>query len=246
MNQHRAANVRPRRARLVFCAMAALGSLSGCAVVKRAYEPNPQPTAVQPVMPYADPGPVDLSNLDGSLWPGQANWNLFADDKALNLGDTVLVLVRQQNEGTKDASSSTERKSSISASIRLLLGFEDEIQEATTGKAQLFDVESENSFDGSGTTERRDDLTATVSALVIDVLSNGNLVIYGNQIVQVNHEASVLTVQGIVRPSDISPQNTIESNRIANARIEFGGSGIVSDKQHPGWGMRAFDWLWPF
>lgn len=219
---------------------------TGCELVMHAYEPNPQPKAPLPIMPQADPPPVDIASLDGSLWPAHTNWNLFADDKAIKQGDTILVLISQKNEGIKNATTETKRESKISASIKRLFGFEDEIQKATTGDAELLNIESSSEFSGSGRTERKDDLTATVSAVVIDVLTNGNLVIYGNQVVQINNEASVLTVQGIVRPSDISPENTIESNRIANANIEFDGSGVVTDKQHPGLGMRVFDWVWPF
>lgn len=218
----------------------------GCAAVKQAYAPNPEPHPPVPVMPQAIPPEIDVASLDGSLFPAQGYWSLYADTKALRRGDIVQVLVRQKNEGKKNATTQTERESSISASVRRLFGFEDEIQDATTGEAELIAVEAQNEFEGTGRTERKDDLTATVSAVVMDVLSNGNMVIYGHQVVTVNNEASVLTVQGLIRPFDIGPNNTIESSRIANANIEFAGSGVVTDKQHPGWGMRVFDWVWPF
>jgi flagellar L-ring protein precursor FlgH len=228
-------------------ALAGLAMLltTGCRVVKQAYQPNPEPHPPVPVMPEAIPPQVDVANLGGSLYPSEGYWSLYSDTKAFRRGDLVRVIVRQKNEGKKNATTSTEREASISGSIRRFFGFEDEIQEATTDDPELISVTSQNEFAGTGSTERKDDLTATISTVVTDVLANGNLVVYGNQIVTVNNEASVLTVQGIIRPYDIAPDNTIESNRIANANIEFAGSGVVTDKQHPGWAMRIFDWLWP-
>lgn len=224
----------------------ASSAFSGCAVMKQAYAPNPQPAPPFPIMPQADPAPAEVAGLDGSLWPAKGYWNLFADNKALRRGDIVQVVVNQKNSGTKDASTATTRDASISGTIKKFFGFEDEIQKATTKDPELVSVTSSNSFKGNGTTARKDDLSATVSAIVTDVLADGNLVIYGHQIVTVNNEASVLTVQGIVRPTDIGRGNSIDAGRIANARIQFDGSGVVTDKQHPGWAMRAFDWVWPF
>ena len=89
-------------------------------------------------------------------------------------------------------------------------------------------------------------MQATISCLVLDVLDNGNIFIKGHHIVQINYESSVLSVQGLIRTSDIGPDNTIDSTRIANASIQLEGSGVVSDKQHPGIAMRVFDAVWPF
>lgn len=224
----------------------ALGGSSGCALVRLAYEPAPRPGPQVPIESSADPGRVDVVSRDGSLWPGYSNWNIFSDDKALRRGDVLFVQINQKNEGKKDATTATSRDSKITASINRLFGIQGDILDHTTGVPEQINVEASNQFKGDGNTERKDALIATVSVTVTDVLGNGNLVIYGHQIVQVNNEASVLTVQGIVRPSDISTDNTIESNRIANARIEFSGSGVITDKQHPGLGMKVFDWVWPF
>jgi flagellar L-ring protein precursor FlgH len=110
----------------------------------------------------------------------------------------------------------------------------------------LINASSASTFAGTGSTDLTDSLQATVSTVVTEVLNNGNLVIYGHQNVQLNNESSILTVQGIVRPSDIGPNNTINSTQIANADIQLTGSGVLTDKQHPGWGTRIFDWVWPF
>lgn len=229
--------------------------LSGCVVVKKAYEPNPIPAPQMPVAQAANPVRQPAQPADGSLWNPDLGVNPFAGDKAFRRGDIVLVRVVQKNTGTKKANTGTARKSSIAGKIKYLFGAEDSINKLTTDEAtlasggdpnNLIEATSSNEFKGEGSTERSDQLTATVSALVTDVLANGNLVIYGHQVVRLNSESSVLTVQGIVRPSDISDNNEIDSSRIANADIQFTGSGALTDKQHPGWGTRVFDWVWPF
>lgn len=220
-------------------------SASGCNLWDKLYAPKPRMTPVQPLAPEAIPHPLDLGGRDGSLWTGEANWSWVADHKALRSGDILLVEVSQSNSGSKDASTETSRTSSISASIRTLFGYEDKVDDLVGNRLSPIDAESSSTFDGDGKTERKDDLTATVSAVVTEVLANGNLVIYGHQIVQVNNESSLLTVQGIVRPADITQDNRISSNRIANAVIEFNGAGVLSETQRVGVIQRAFHYIWP-
>ena len=85
-----------------------------------------------------------------------------------------------------------------------------------------------------------------MTAVVSDVLPNGNLVIQGRRVVVVNNEEQFMTLTGMVRPLDISRDNVVLSTQLANAHITFGGVGVVADKQRSGWGVWIFDWLWPF
>lgn len=233
--------------------------LAGCSWYDRLYKTELEAPEMETVMPEANPDLSDWTSTDGSLWPIERGGSLFADDKACFRGDIVLVTVSQETKGSSTASTDSTRSSSISATIKRLLGFEDQANNltgytniATDGTVgdwdpdPMIEAESENSFSGEGTTERSDTLEATISAVVTDVLSNGNLHIYGSQRVSLNNESRVLTVQGIVRPSDIAIDNTIDSSRIADARIDFDGRGVVADKQRPGWGMRLFDNFWIF
>ena len=248
--------------RVFFCrslAVLLIMSTLGCAVVKKAYEPNPVPAPILPVSALASPRRGPVPQTDGSIWVPDQSENLFSGDKAFRKGDILLVRVIQRNTGTKQANTGTQRKSTISAKIKYALGLEKTINDltdytnknadGTTGAwdpNDLISAESSSEFKGQGSTERSDALQATVSAIVTDVLTNGNLMIYGHQVVRLNNESSVLTVQGIVRPSDISDGNEIDSSRIANADIQFTGSGVLTDKQHPGLAVRVFDWIWPF
>ncbi len=244
---------------IIAAATIALLFFAGCAQVKQAHAPNPRiPPPVAP-LPLAEAAWQPAPPSDGSLW-SQSAVGLFGDVKAARRGDIVLVHVNQRSSGTKRANTDTSRQAGIGARIKYFLGLEDDINRlngyteesgVTPGTGDwnpvnLVDASSESTFKGKGETQRTDMLLATISTIVTDVLQNGNLVIYGSEIVMLNNEASVLTVQGVVRPTDISYDNTISSERIANARIEFTGDGVITDKQHPGWAMRVFDWAWPF
>ena len=103
-----------------------------------------------------------------------------------------------------------------------------------------------NTFDGSGSTARSGDLTAYMSARIIQVLPNGNLVIEGNREVRVNNENQIITLTGIVRPRDISSANVVQSTYLADARISYSGTGVLNDQQRPGWLARILDKVWPF
>ncbi len=241
------------------CVIMILLAAAGCATVKKAYAPNPvaAPPAPAPAAAMTAWHPAPPS--DGSLWSA-SSVNQFSDDKASRRGDIVLVKVNQKTVGTKAANTDSTRKASITAKIAYLLGLEKDANKLTdyTQKGggtrgtstwdpnNLIEASSERSFKGTGSTNRTDTLVATVSAIVTEVMANGNMKIYGTQTVTLNNEASVLTVQGIIRPADLDLDNAISAERIAEARIEFNGSGIVTDTQHPGWATRVFDWVWPF
>jgi flagellar L-ring protein FlgH len=104
----------------------------------------------------------------------------------------------------------------------------------------------DNKFDGSGSTARSGALTAYISARIIQIQPNGNLIIEGNREVRVNNDNQIITLTGEVRPRDISPDNTVQSTYIANARISYAGSGVLNDQQRPGWLARILDNIWPF
>ena len=101
-------------------------------------------------------------------------------------------------------------------------------------------------FAGSGSTTRKENLTATITARVIDVLANGNMLIEGRRNVLVNNEDQIIILTGTVRPRDITPDNLVNSTLIADARIAYSGKGIISDRQQPGWLMGIMDKVWPF
>ena len=112
--------------------------------------------------------------------------------------------------------------------------------------SNLINASASSKFDGSGSTTRKENLNATITAKVVDVLPNGNLLIEGRRNVKVNNEDQVILIEGTVRPKDISTDNVVNSSYVADARITYTGKGIISDRQSPGWLMNLVDKIWPF
>lgn len=182
----------------------------------------------------------------GSLWNGdEGNW--LADVKARRTGDIVTVIIKEQAKASKQATTDTERSSSISAGISTFFGLEQTVADKTKiNPSSMISASSGNEFSGSGKTTRSEDLVATLTTQVVEVYPNGNLKIRGGKSVAVNNENQIIYLTGIVRPYDVTAANTVDSSNILNAQITYTGKGAISDKQKPGWMMRIFDNTWPF
>lgn len=185
----------------------------------------------------------------GSLWSDQSDFgNLFTNPKARRVGDIVTVRIVESSSATNKASTQTGRSSSVSASVDGLFGLENKY----SANSPFFNPFStvagglESGFDGSGTTKRSGDLTAVITARVMDILPNGNLIIMGSREVMVNREKQEITLSGIIRPRDVSAENVVLSTYISDAKIAYSGSGVINDRQRPGWLARAIDLVWPF
>jgi flagellar L-ring protein precursor FlgH len=185
---------------------------------------------------------------EGALFSDQA-MDIYKDNRACRVGDILLVEIVESSRGKNDARTKTERESTVEGGISQFFGFEKWLSgknaNYTPGKKSL-SVDLTNDFEGIGDTSRNSTVTATISARVIEVTMEGNLVIQGYRETKVNHETQFIILSGLVRPRDITANNSIKSTHIANARIEYSGTGIVSDKQQPGWLARSVDVLWPF
>lgn len=185
---------------------------------------------------------------DGSLWPGEQH-SIYADHKARTVGDLVTITISEKASASKQATTETDRTSSMTAGIPHLFGIENSQWLADNPNidiANLVEANFANSFKGSGTTVRKENLVASLTAQVIDVYANGNLKIRGGKEVQVNNEIQVIYMTGIIRPVDILANNTVDSKHVLNAKISYTGKGAISDKQKPGWLLRTLDNIWPF
>lgn len=190
------------------------------------------------------------------IWNETGSRDFFQDLRAFKVGDLVTVNIVETSSANKSASTQTSRNSSINAGITNLLGWEGRLQNLTSfGKSDvrsaydnnnMLNGSFSNSFNGTGSTSRGDSMTASITARVIGVKSNGNLMIEGTRQIRVNSETQMIILSGLIRPADISPDNTILSSYIGDARIEYLGTGAVSDKQNPGWLSKAVDHIWPF
>ena len=191
---------------------------------------------------------IPAERTDGSLWPGEQH-SLFADHKARTIGDVVTITISEKASASKQASTSTDRTSSMTAGIPHLFGFENSkwlTEHPKLDITNLVEANFANNFEGSGTTVRKEDLIASLTAQVVDVYANGNLKIRGGKEIQVNNETQVIFMTGIIRPTDIMANNTVDSKHVLNAKISYTGKGALSDKQKPGWLMRSLDNVWPF
>jgi len=185
----------------------------------------------------------------GTIWAGEnINNSLFVDKRARRINDVVTVVVSESATGGNNASTDTSRDTSTAAGITSLLGIEQSIlsRNANMGSSISVGGTSANNLKGSGQTSRDGSLKATISARVMNILDNGNFVIEGRRQLTINAEDQYLILTGIVRPDDITADNLIASQYIADAKIVYTGKGIVDDKMRPGWLTRVVDWVWPF
>lgn len=188
--------------------------------------------------------PMDYSS--GSIWQA-ASRSVTEDFKAFRRGDIITIVISETASASKKASTDTGRSSTINAGMPNFLGLEKAgILKNNMDLSKLINANVDSKFSGSGSTSRQENLTATISAKVIDVLANGNLLIEGRRNIKVNNEDQEIVLTGTVRTRDISTDNTVNSIYVADAKISYAGRGIISDRQSPGWLMNIVDKIWPF
>jgi flagellar L-ring protein precursor FlgH len=199
------------------------------------------------------------ANKDGSLWQVRSSLNgMFIDTKARNVGDIVTVKIDEAAKASNKANTETERSSGLEAGIQKLFGLEDwwtnevlpdvpdSIPKLTPFGNPAVSGNMKSTFEGDGETSRSGSLSAFITCRVVEVMANGNLKIVGTREVMVNHENQLIILSGIIRPRDISDQNVILSTFISGAKIAYSGSGIVDDRQRPGWLANLLNNVWPF
>lgn len=221
--------------------------LSGCSgyrQVNPVHKSDQTPPFFESESPAVDNGAYAAH---GSLWR-QSRASLFAANNASAVGDILTVAIYEQASAKKQAATSTGRSASASLGIPKLFGIETSIADRNPNldPSNLLSAESETDFKGSGSTSREEKLSATLTTQVVEVLSNGNFRVQGSKTVRVNNENQEIRLTGIVRPADISAHNIIDSKYILDAKIEYVGKGVISEKQRPGWLIRILDNAWPF
>lgn len=187
-------------------------------------------------------GGVEALSAPPTSWIG-GNADYFRDPRASQTGDLLTVQIGIDDRATLNSTSNRSRKSSADGKIGLNLDWMGipEVDLSGNGK-----VDSNTNSAGQGTTARSERIELSVAAMVTRVLPNGSMLIEGSQEVEVNFEQRILHVSGLVRPVDISPDNSISYEKIAEARISYGGRGRTSEVQQPGWGQQIWDRISPF
>jgi flagellar L-ring protein precursor FlgH len=252
-------------ARVVIGALV-MGLLLGCGAAIREHPPahdQTQPEATVPqdasalAVQTAHDGGVTASDFSAprsktknpdSLWnTNSAFGSLFISQKAHQVGDIVTIRIVESSSASNKANTTTERNSSIAIQTPEFFGLEKEVPNSWIfNPLGNLSAGFGSDFDGEGSTNRSGDLTAYITAKIMEILPNGNLKILGVREVAINNERQFIHLSGIVRSRDISTDNIILSTYIADAKIEYSGKGVIDDRQKPGWLANLFNKFWPF
>lgn len=212
-------------------------------------EPHLTPVGAGIVQPAIDipvsAPPIRASYHGNSFWQDSSS-DLFRDQRAMNVGDVVTVKISIKDRATIENDSERSREATNDLDASLGYGIATKGY-STNGTGSLGTaVDSSSTHKGKGEIDRSERIDLLVAAIVTDLLPNGNLIIAGSQEVRVNFEVRVLSVTGIVHPRDIGADNTVSYERIAEARISYGGRGRLTEVQQPAWGQQLIDNISPF
>lgn len=247
----------PRRLHLM-ALLAAVSWLSGCNALDRlsniGAEPGLTPVGQQIEQASRQPVTMPMPAQQPEVYQANSLWRqgaraFFKDQRARSVGDVLTVNVTIADEASLENESSRSRTNSEDMGIDSILGFDGKIQKLLPGKpnlGSLVDMDSSVSNVGTGAVTRTEDIKLNVAAVVVQRLPNGNLVIHGRQEVRVNYEVRELYVAGVVRPEDITPDNAISHDQIAELRVAYGGRGQLTDVQQPRYGTQVLDVILPF
>jgi flagellar L-ring protein FlgH len=241
--------------------LAALALASGCATMEKALEkvesdatraarPSMSPLAAARDIPMPAVKPETASS--GSLWKAGSR-AFFADQRARRLGDILTVRIDIADSARLNNSFDRETDGATSSGVTSIFGKESLIGRLLPSggstpfdPANLIGGRGTSSASGAGTINRQERISLSVAAVVIDILPNGNMVIAGKQEVRINNELRELDVTGVIRPEDISPENAVSHDQMADARISYGGRGVLSTVQRPRLGQRAMETVSPY
>ena len=211
--------------------------LTGCATSQKPIE-DPDYAPVRAVS--SRPLPIET----GSIYRSGFEVALFEDTKARNIGDILTVYLQENTNATKRASTNTKKETELGLPTPTIMG-----KGVTNNGENLleFDVQADRSFKGEGDSSQSNSLNGTISVTVSEILPNGNLLIRGEKLLTLNQGVEHIRISGMIRPVDIGPDNTIASSKIANAKIIYGGEGVLAETNTKGWFQRLVDgpW-WPF
>ena len=232
-------------------------ALAGCGTLRDLSEIGGPPAMTATADPRLDPGwrPVTMPMPVTSLVTPEANtlWRtgsraFFKDQRAALVGDLVTVVVNITDAADFKDATTTTRNGSESLGTPNLFGLENRLSHIlpTSKAASLVSTASANAGVGSGEIRRNESVSVRLAGVVTQVLPNGNLVVAARQEVRVNHELRELEVSGVIRPQDIASDNTVLHDRMAEARISYGGRGQLTTVQSPRYGQQALDILLPF
>lgn len=236
--------------RSLVCALGALAA--GCVEVgDLGKEPGFSGSGAEVAAMMQGNAPAPFAMGDGnaaSLWTGERG-SLLGDRRAATQGDILTVVIEINDSAQISNSTDRTRSGTQSLSLSQLFGLPQRVDAGLPSGASLgsaVDLGSDSQFQGDGSVSRNEKLTLRIAATIVETLPNGILAIQGSQEVRVNYELRELWVTGYVRPADITRQNEITYDKIASARISYGGRGLISQMQQPRIGQQLTEQLLPF
>lgn len=223
-------------------ALSLVALLSGaCGSMRHIREYEPRTRSYRPRVETPDKAEAPSA---GSIWLNRgAGETLFTDMSAFRVNDIVTVQIEEVANAQRDARTRVDRDGGFQFGADVMGTFagQDGVDARNLANGRM-----ESGFQGEGATSRRDNVRFTVAATVTQVLPNGNLFVEGHRVVLVNDEEHHFYISGVARPQDIDRTNTISSIRLADAEVEFVGTGLVTEAQEPGWLTRALNMISPF
>ncbi len=207
-------------------------ALMGCETFKQEYPNDP---AFAPILPIKTAKPVPAS---GSIYDRRTSLALFETLRARRVGDILTVLLVEKTDAQKKATTDQLKNDSIDIKNSTMLGKPIDLG---NGRNFSFKLDADRQFNGKGESKQNNKLSGTISVTVTDVLDNGNMIVRGEKWIKLNQGKEYIRLAGIVRAADITPENTITSDRIANARIAYSGTGQVANTNVQGWLSQFFN-----
>jgi flagellar L-ring protein precursor FlgH len=216
--------------------VAAALSLQACAFVPPAEEPPSQSEFRSASMTYVPPPP-----LPGTVYNTAGSFDLFMDLRARAIGDILTVLLVERTDASKESSTSTAKGSSVDTGFPTIAG-----GPITLDGDQILnnEFESDTTFDGQADSSQSNRLDGSITVTVAARLPNGNLLVRGEKLITINQGEEFIRLEGIVRPVDIGPENTVASTKVADAAITYSGRGNLQATNRPGWLTRFFNSPW--
>ena len=211
-------------------------TLAGCAGIESQSHPAYAP--MEPIVYTTPPEGV----TPASLYTEQRGLSLFADTRARSVGDIITVMLMESTQASKNADTALSRESGINMAAPTIFGrtnpgFSVEKYKDLTLEQS---IAAESEFSGNGASSQSNSLNGAIAVQVARVLPNGNLMVQGEKWLALNRGEEFIQLRGIIRPEDISPSNSIASTMVADARISYGGTGIIDRANTPGWFSKFF------
>ncbi len=197
---------------------------------------------LEPLRIPAQPQPMNAHPANGAIWQDGTNVALFEDSRAHRVGDLITILIAENANASKSTNTTIAKSDTVSAGLSSLFG----VQPTLGPYSPSLGATSAQKFGGNGATTQSNTFTTTLQATVVQVMSNGNLELSGQKEVMLNGGHEFIRVVGVVRAADVTPQNTVSSTQIADARVEYSGNGSVYDAAKVPWLTKFFLSLWPF